>query len=213
MTSRAGGGDWGEEPTANLRLNKAHVIKRAPTAPVEKPVERATQELAKLEVEALLADPLITQRVTDSHVAIEILDEVPGPIAAASINQLAYTSALTPKLGIQRIPRGADLADGSQRLELDSIPSASVAQGTGAVIAVGPAEVASGPLRKVPPLEDRLALGTDPMIPLERPIAREPEPPQEPMSAQRGPWSDLVIGFGFGAVLLAIAVLAATYAL
>ena len=212
MTSRAGGGDWGEEPTANLRLTRAHVIRRAPTpAPVEKPDERATQELARLEVEALLADPLIAPRVSEAHVAIEIVDELPGPLAAADVDRLAYTSALTPKLGIKRIPGGGDLADGSQRLELDSIPSASVAQGTGAVVAVGPPHVESGPLREVRPVE-RLALGTDPMIPLDRPVAREPEPQAE-MSSQRGPWSDLVIGFGFGAVLLAIAVLVAMYAL
>ena len=208
MTSRSGGGgDWGEEPTANLRLNKAHVIRRPPTpAPVE-PEMRATQELARLEVEALLADPLITQRVSEPHVAIEIVDEVPGPIAAAQINHLAYTSALTPKLGIKRLAATADLADGSQQLALDSIPAAQVATGTGAVVAVGPAEVESGPLRKVPPLE-RMEFGTDQMIPLEPPVVHDDEP-----VPQRVPWNDLVIGFGFGALVLAIAVLAATYAL
>ena len=213
MTSRAGGGgDWGDEPTANLRLHKAHVIRRPTPAPVE-PELRATQELAKLEVDALLADPLITQRGTDAHVAIEIVDEVPGPIASAAINHLAYTSAVTPKLGVKRLPANADLADGSQRLELDSIPAAipasAVAQGTGGVIAVGPAEVESGPLRKVPPLE-RVALGTDPMIPI---AANPPARPRLAEPAPRAPWADLVIGFGFGVVLLGIAVLAATYAL
>ena len=198
MASRAGGGDWGEEPTANLKLTKAHVIRRSPT-PGEKVEQRATQELARLELEALLADPLLARRVSEPHVAIEIVDELPGPIAAASVNFLAFSSAPTPKLGIERIPGGIDLADGSQRLELGSIPSAP--QGTGAVVAIGPAVV-------------ELGFGTDSMSAFERPFERAPEPQDaQDTLPQRGPWSDLAIGFGFGATLLAIAVLLAMYAL
>jgi hypothetical protein len=197
MTSRTGGGgDWREEPTANIRVNKAHTIKRRPT-PVENPIrtERPTQELARLEVDVLLAQP-----------------------EAAVI---ADRQATTPRLGVKRLS-GSELRS---LPELDQVTtplammqgagSGPVANGTDAMLALGTA-----PDSTMVDIDPVRALGTDPMIALDNAVEK-PAPAEDPAPAlartvsgpvdTRGPWRDLAIGFTFGVALLAGAVFVVSY--